>query len=92
MAAPPPEDEDGESGDDQAEQYPYVSAEATSGKARVVAGWAEAGTGEPVGSPVVDYEGGAGSPAALSAYEAALEWYRDVVAALVEQEREAAPE
>jgi hypothetical protein len=84
---PPPAEEQSE---DQGEEdvYPFIDAAAGGGPGVTVrAGWADQETGDPV-EFVVNYNGSAGSPTALATFEAALEWYRDTVSALVRAKRE----
>jgi hypothetical protein len=83
-----PADAGADSDDEGPELYPFFDAAAGGGPGcNVRAGWAEAETGDAV-ELVVNYNGSAGSPAALSAYEAALEWYRDTVRAVAAESDE----
>lgn len=76
---PPEEQDDGES------LEPFVDVGTGGGlNISVRAGWARSESGE-IDSLVVNYNGGAQSPTAEKACEAAIEWYRDVVAAIAQQ-------
>ena len=97
---PPSTEEPGEAPEPEPEQetevreeperpnvYPFVDAAAGGGPGITIrAGWADQESGDPR-ELVVNYNGSAGSPTAEAAYEAALEWYRDTVSALVKAER-----
>ena len=81
---PPPNEENKE----DPEVYPFIDASAGGGPGITIrAGWADQESGEPV-EHVLNYSGSAGSPTAEAAYEAALEWYRDTVSALVRAEKD----
>jgi len=83
---PPPAEE--ESSDQEDDVYPFIDAAAGGGPGVTVrAGWADQESGDPV-EFVVNYNGSAGSPTAEAAYEAALEWYRDTVSALVRAKKQ----
>lgn len=78
---PPPAEEQSEQ--DEEDVYPFIDAAAGGGPAITVrAGWADQESGDPV-ELVINYSGSAGSPTSLATFEAALEWYRDTVSALV---------
>lgn len=83
--SPPPRDDNDEGDRDDQELYPFMDVVAMGGPAvEVRAGWADSDSSDVVAS-VVNYGGSAGSPAAERAFEAALEWYRDTVSALVRE-------
>jgi len=83
--SPPPQEEQEEQ---ESELYPFMDAAAGGGPGLTIrAGWADQESGEPE-ELVVEYSGSAGSPASMEMYEAALEWYRDVVTALARSGRE----
>ncbi|MDR9411925.1 MAG: hypothetical protein RI531_04730 [Haloferacaceae archaeon] len=86
--SPPPEENE-----DNNEVYPFMDAAASGGVQIVIrAGWADNDNGDVQGLPVVNYQGSAGSPAATSAFETALEWYRDTVSAIARQQANATEE
>lgn len=90
---PPPENSDDQPEDEEPGAVPFLNATSgAQGNVAVTAGWADEETGDAI-DLVVNYNGAAGSPTTLSAYETALEWYRDALAAIYrehQQDREEA--
>jgi hypothetical protein len=80
--SPPPEEDES-----NGKIYPFMDAAANGGAQIIIrAGWADNDNGDVQGLPVVNYQGSAGSQAAMSAFETALEWYKDTVSAIARQQ------